>query len=257
MLNKITRFAERRIEYFRSILSLNYQINSGNSGALGFIDVGSVGGLPPPWRENANFVKFLLNFEPNDKPTRSANIFTYNTALWESDKTLPFYVYKGLNNTGSSLFKQNMDYVKKNFQSLRLRGPKELAETWFDRSSLVATAELKCRALDGILTEELKGIKFHFLKIDAQGAEFNILKGAQAFLSGSCIGLHLELFTLPLYHEIVLLDEVEKYLSVFGFELVKKFPPHGSFNSQHDCLFLKSGGDLERLSIIRRVYGLL
>lgn len=256
MIGRVTRFVERRLEYFYSKFNPNYRINNRDRGTLGFIDVGSVGGLPPPWRANAAFVKFLLNFEPNDKPTRSKNVFTYNTAVWEFDETLPFYIYKGINNTGSSLFKQNIDYVEANFQTLRHRGSKELAETWFDRSSLVSTEELKCRALDSILAEELHGINFHFLKIDAQGAEFNILKGAKGLLSGSCVGLHLELFTLPLYQGIVLLDKVEQFLGSFGFELTKKFPPHGSFDSQHDCLFLKRGGDLKLLKIIRQVYGL-
>ena len=97
---------------------------------------------------------------------------------------------------------------------------------------------------------------FTFMKIDAQGAEYNILKGSQAFLSGSCIGLHLELFVLPLYEDIALLDEVEKYLMEFGFRLVKKFSAHGSFDSQHDCLFLKEQGDPVLLAVIKKIYGI-
>jgi hypothetical protein len=75
-------------------------------------------------------------------------------------------------------------------------------------------------------------------------------------LSTSCVGLHLELFVVSLYKGITLLPEVEKYLNQFGFKLVKKFPPHGTFDSQHGCVFLKQDGNFEILQTIKRIYGL-
>ena len=234
--------------------SPKYKLNHRNQGLIGFIDIGSIGGLPFPWSYNTNLVKFLLNFEPNESPTHGPNFMTYNTAVWESEETLPFYIYKGFNATGSSLFKQNYEYVRNNYDNLKGRGPQCLAETWFDRSQLVNTTELKCRTIDNVLRDEFPSTPFHFMKIDAQGAEYNILKGSQALLSGSCVGLHLELFVLPLYEGIALLDEVEEYLLQFGFRLSKKFPAHGTFDSQHDCLLLKEKGDPKLLAAIRNVY---
>ena len=256
MIARTGRYLQWAKREMLSRYSSSYKLNYKGSGRIGFIDVGSIGGLPDPWRANANLVKFLLNFEPNDSCSRSADSMTYNTAVWESDVTLPFYVYKGLNHTGSSLFEQNIGFVKENFEALRFRGPAALANTWFDRSSLISTMELRCRALDNILAEELPSVPFHFMKVDTQGAEFNILKGAAGLLGGSCVGLHLELFTVPMYAGIVLLDGVCDFLKEFGFELVKKFPAHGTFDSQHDCLFLKKSGDAEVLALIKKVYGL-
>lgn len=241
-------------KYLVTAFSPNHKLNYKNRGVINFIDVGSVGGLPEPWRSNANVVKFLINFEPSESPTRGNNFMTYNTAVWEADETLPFYIYKGFNATGSSLFKQNYEYVRSNYEYLKKRGPKNLAETWFDRSALIDTIKLKCRTIDNIQRDEFPSLGFHFMKIDAQGAEYNILKGSESLLSSSCIGLHLELFTLPLYKRIMLLDGVEEYLSEFGFRMVKKFPAHGTFDSQHDCLFLKEHGDPALLSVIHRVY---
>ena len=238
--------------------SPSYKLNYREQGIINFIDVGSLGGLPNPWRANAKVIRFLLNFEPNpnNSPICGKNVITYNTALWEKDETRPFYTYKGFNASGSSLFKQNVKYVNENYETLKKRGVKHLAETWFERSSLVKTTELKCRKLDNILKEEFPDRPFHFVKIDAQGGEYNILKGSQDLLLGSCIGLHLELFTVPLYEGIVLADGIEAYLSEFGFRMVKKFPIGGSFDSSQDCLFLKDSGDTVILSAIRRVYGL-
>ena len=237
----------------RKLLS-SYKINYRNGGIIGFIDIGSIGGLPVPWNSNAYLVKFLLNFEPNESPSYGPNFMTYNTAVWESEETLPFYIYKGFNATGSSLFKQNYEYVRNHYDDLKNRGSKYLAETWFDRSQLVDTIELQCRTIDSVIKQEFSINQFHFMKIDAQGAEYNILKGAEELLSGSCVGLHLELFKLPLYKGIVLMDEVIAHLSGYGFRLVKKFPPHGTFDSQNDCLFLKDEGDPELLTVIRKVY---
>ena len=243
-------------DVLKATFSPSYKINYRDEGLIGFIDVGSIGGLPEPWRANANLVKFLLNFEPIDVPRRGPNSMTYNTAVWETEETLPFYVYKGLNATGSSLFKQNFEYVKANFEELRKRGPKDLADTWFERSELVETIELPCRTIDAVLKDELPDTPFHFIKIDAQGAEYNILKGAKGLLAGDCVGLHLELFVVPLYEGIALLDEVQALLAEFGFRLEKKFPAHGTFDSQHDCVFLKANGDPALLHEIRRVYGI-
>lgn len=229
-----------------------YKLNYRNQGLINFIDVGSIDGLPAPWRSNANLIKFLLNFEPNESPRRGPNSMTYNTAVWESEEN----IYKGFNATGSSLFKQNYEYVRVNYDDLKKRGPRHLAETWFERSQLVKTTEVKCRTIDSALRDEFPSTHFHFMKINAQGAEYNILKGSQTLFSGSCVGFHLELFTLPLYEGIVLLDDVEEYLSEFGFRMTKKFPAHGAFSPQHDCLFLKDQGDSKLLAVIRKVYGI-
>jgi len=68
---------------------------------------------------------------------------------------------------------------------------------------------------------------------------------------------HEKLFTIPLYEDIYLLPAVEKYLLKLGFMLAKKFPAHGSFDSQHNCLFLKKKtSDHDAMRIIKKIYGL-
>jgi FkbM family methyltransferase len=239
-----------------SKLSSHYRLNHGNGGSVNFIDVGSIGGLPAPWDRHADQIRFLLNFEPNGRHSRTANSLTYDKALWHERCSRPFYIYKGFRNTGSSLFKQNLSFVEANYGDLSQCGRPDLAETWFDRSQLVRVETVACETLDEILASTLPEIPFHFMKIDAQGAELNILKGAKQLLAGPCVGLHLELFTLPLYQGIALLDEVSRFLSAYGFHLAKKFPAHGSFASQHDCLFLKQSAPSGVLTQIGKIYAL-
>ena len=252
-INKAVRMVRRNLLRH---LHPRYKLNHRGGGTINYIDVGSIGSLPAPWDSNANRIRFLLNFEPGDRPKRGADFMTCDTALWEENATRPFHVYRGFRGTGSSLLEQDLDYVRENWDRLREHGPARLANTWFERSQLVETREVKCRTLDEVLTETMPSTSFHFLKIDAQGAEYSILKGARNLLSTTCVGLHLELFVVPLYKGVVLLDEVKEYLESFGFALVKKFAAHGTFDSQHDCLFLHDQRDPGLSGLIRQTYGI-
>ncbi|MCK4784989.1 MAG: FkbM family methyltransferase [Desulfobacteraceae bacterium] len=231
-------------------------VNFRGKGIVNLIDVGSAGDMPYPWNKNLSEIQHLLKFEPRDKPNRSPYIVTLDVALWETNGERDFYIYKGFGGTGSSFFQQNYEYVAENFEELRSRGPEHLANTWFERSQLERVERIACRRLDDVLEELDHTFPYHFLKIDAQGAEYDILKGAEHLLSTSCLGLHLELFEIPLYKGIRLHPEVVEYLKGFGFDLVKKFPPQGTFDAPHDFLFLKKGLTSEVMDVILKVYDL-
>ena len=248
-LKRLYKYAKRRI-------AGEGVINFRGQGIVNLIDVGSAGKLPSPWKENNKLIRHLLSFEPRTNDRRNPNIISLDVALWESNEERVFYIYEGRGGSGSSLFKQNHDYVNENFNEIRRHGPQHLADSWVERSQLKRTDKITCRKLDDVLNEINHPFPYHFIKIDAQGAEYEILKGGEKYLSGSCLGLHLELFVIPLYKGIKLLPEVAEYLNGLGFELAKKFPSHGSFNSQHDCLFLKRGKHNKVIDTIREIYRL-
>lgn len=130
-----------------------------------------------------------------------------------------------------------------------------MAESWFERSKVVRKVKVRCRSLDNVLSEQEPSMQFHFLKVDAQGAEYEILRGAEKLLSTSCIGLHLELFVFPILKGIKLLKDVEIYLNGFGFELVREFPSNATFSAAPDCLFLKRE-QTEIVETIKDIYAL-
>jgi FkbM family methyltransferase len=232
-------------------------VGRGGGGVVGLIDVGSAGPLPSPWNERAGLITRLLKFEPRDRPQQAGGrVRVVDAALWEEECPRDFYVYRGRRGTGSSLFEQNVEWVREHWDEIAQRGPRRLARSWFARAELDRVSRVNCRRLDDVLAELGAQRDYHFLKIDAQGAEFPILRGAEEFLRDACIGLHLELFVLPLYRGIALLPEVESYLAERGFELVLKFPPHGSFDSQHDCLFIKSESRDPLVDAVREIYGI-
>ena len=256
----MNRYINKASYYFKKYLvskfKSNFKINYKGKGLINLIDIGSFGGLPEPWFSNASKVKFLVNFEPNNAIKEGVNYITFNTAVWEREERKTFYIYKGFRGTGSSLFEQNYEYVQQNYEELKKRGPKNLAKTWFERSKILKTVEIDCNTLDSIILKKFPETNFDFIKIDAQGAELNILKGSEKLLE-NCIGLHLELFTIPMYKEIALIDEVERYLSKLGFKLAIKFPPHGTFNSQNDCVFLKTDkNESEKFLLIKDIYNI-
>ena len=226
------------------------------TGKINFIDVGSAGKLPDPWNKFSGLIDTVLKFEPRESDTPEEKVISIDTALWEEKCTKNFYINKGFNNTGSSLFFQNFKYVRENWDELKEVGPKRFAETWVDRGEMIGVEKFECDYLDNVLSALKPKVKFDFLKIDAQGAEHQILKGSEKFLKRDCIGLVLELFRIPLYEGISLFDEIVSHLDERGFHLAHKFPPHGTFDSQNDCLFLKHDAPKDRLSIIKEVYNL-
>ncbi|CDO88363.1 FkbM family methyltransferase [Mycobacterium triplex] len=230
-------------------------INRGGRGVVGLIDVGSVGPLPDPWHQRSDLVSHVLKFEPRDPRGEKPRVVTVDAALWSEPATLPFYIYSGQAGHGSSLFREDQDYVRQNFETLRTLGPPQLAETWFDRVQLDHIEEIQCTTLDAVLADRVE--PYHVLKIDAQGAERQILEGAANYLAGGdCLALHLELFRLPLYRGITLRPEVQAMVDDLGFSLVKEFPPHGTFDSQNDCVFLRRGAGGPVADAIRLAYEL-
>jgi len=231
-------------------------VNRRGRGVVNLIDVGSAGGLPGEWRNHAYRIRNLLNFEPLDSGRTSGSVITVPAALWRASETRDFYVYRG-DGSGNSLIRQNVNYVREHFEDLRHRGPRELADTWFDRVEIVRTVQIETTTLDRVLDSLGRGVSYHFLKVDAQGADLAILQGAERFVCEDCIGIQLEALTIPLLKGAPLLEEIDAYLSKRGFDRVRTEPPHGTFNSQHDVVYLRrQAATSPALAAIKKVYDL-
>jgi hypothetical protein len=228
---------------------------------INIIDVGSVGGFDFPWKNHANYIDWSLSFEPNESPVLSGKNLKYDSAVWNFDGQAPFYV-SGSKGTGSSLLKQNFDWVQENFKSIRLEGNQKLNDSWIERSQIKKEFLCPVKKLDTIL-EELdqslgKHIPFHFLKSDTQSGEFFVLEGAKNYLENDCIGLELELYRYPLYQNLVTEDKVKTYLADLGFYVVGWTGYQNSFASQADYLFLRknprSEEEIKMIELIKSVY---
>ncbi len=220
---------------------------------INLIDIGSLGGVDLPWSKHKNKIGKLLCFEPNEEIVIHPDFIKYNTAIWNEDGFAEFNV-SGKDGSGSSLLKQNFKWVEENFESIKNQGNEELNKTWFERSKVKESFKVKVNKLDTVLQElnsKLKEpIRFHFLKSDTQSGEGHVLQGAEQFLKDDCLGLELELFRYPLYEDIIIDEEVKRFLKDLNFRFAGWSGLKNSFNSQYDALFIKNTNRTEEADII-------
>ena len=56
-----------------------------------------------------------------------------------------------------------------------------------------------------------------FMKIDIQGMELEVFKGAQSFLKNNCLGIRVEVYFHQIYENQPLFHEIDAYLRKFDF----------------------------------------
>lgn len=224
---------------------------------LNLIDIGAHGGLEFPWRRNPGIIGTTLSFEPNDEPRDEPGRMVRDCAIWNYDGEAEFTVY-GEHGFGSSLLKQNVDWVRENFDWLKSRGNPRLANTWLDRATPKGTFTCRVRKLDTVLAEMPDRPRFHFLKSDTQSGEWFVLDGARDFIANECLGVEFELFRYPLYEGLRTDEEVRDLMADLGFSECGSTPWQNSFESQCDVLFIKrdvAEADRGVVEAIRGLYG--
>ena len=181
---------------------------------INFIDVGSDGKMVKPWLNYYGSINTVLSFDPIGKPDYAhrmrkkykKKVIIYNCAIFDEEGKRPFYVYKYKHN--SSLFKVPQKYLKRYIKK-RIKG--------FD---LLDVLEIDCFRLDTIIND--LNINFDFLKIDTQGADYNVIKSLGKYIGTQIIGIYTELFFKKFYKGAVLFDKTHKFLKKHKFQLVRR-----------------------------------
>jgi FkbM family methyltransferase len=111
------------------------------------------------------------------------------------------------------------------------------------QSSYVRSERLPLRRLDTIGADFVRTDSILFLKIDTQGFEAQVLKGAPELLQRA-VGLHMELSLIPLYEGQCIYDEMIGQLKALGFELWGVMPgftdPQNGRLLQVDATFFRN-----------------
>jgi FkbM family methyltransferase len=172
------------------------------------VDAGARYGLHPSWADLRGIAEFHL-FEMDEeeaarlkkKYASDAGITIYPIALYSSDSTLTFRVseHQALN----SVFHSNEELLKSNEYMLR---------------DFAVTAErtTQARALDSLFADR----EIHFLKLDVEGAEYELLKGAKKQLQTSVLGIRSEVLFAPVYQDAPLFGDLHRVMLDHGFELL-------------------------------------
>lgn len=175
--------------------------------ALTVADVGSLGGLHPRWRPFRSVVAGAL-FDPRepeaaDSAPGPGRDFICRTALGERDEEATLHITR--RHTMTSTLLPNAALMA-NFISKK------------EHTEIVAHEPLRLRALDDVAAEV--GISPDVLKIDIQGGELRVLRGAKKILAGGALFVETEVSFFERYEGQPVFRDIESFLADYGFEFI-------------------------------------
>jgi len=178
------------------------------SSPLVVVDIGARGGFEPHWSTYGDQVK-LIGFEAdpiecerlNRQDSSSGNCF-YPVALHHDKQKRPFYVTAYPSSSG--FYQPDMEFWQRFIYE--------------DYLNVEKTIEIDTVDFDSFAGEN--GIEsVDFMKLDTEGTELEILKGALGFLRKSVIGLSIEVEFLPVHKGQPVFSDVDSFLRQIGFNL--------------------------------------
>ena len=181
---------------------------------LGFVDAGARDGVHPLFGEVAPLLD-VVGFEPDAGECQRLRA-THDR--WRSATYLPW----GLGERDG----------EQSFHVCRVRGTSSFYRpnrAWLDRFpdpqryEVIETQTVRVRSLDSLRHDPSMRMprSIDFIKLDTQGTELNILKGAQATLRGQVIGIEVEVEFAPFYEGQPLFRDVDAFLAGLGLSLFK------------------------------------
>ena len=168
-------------------------------------DVGAADGLAKRWRPIAPSLR-VVAFEPDGRSDATADV-ALGVAVTVVNRAAAAHggsgeIYLTRKPRCSSLYPPNRAVVD--------RYPDA------ERYDVVQTAAVQCTTVDAAFAAI--GGSLDFIKIDTQGTELEVLRGAQASLAG-CLGVEVEVEFQPLYVGAALFRDVDRHLGDLGFEI--------------------------------------
>lgn len=167
-------------------------------------DVGSAGGLKDRWRPARAAVSALL-FEPRDggEPRRVGRDMLYPVAL------------------GPEAGRATLNVTALSNMSSTLRPNRALLETYRkkgEHTRITGTLEMPVDTLDAVVARD--GRSVDAIKVDTQGSELDILKGARGALRDSIFLAEVEVSFFERYEGQPLFRDIEGFMREARFELL-------------------------------------
>jgi FkbM family methyltransferase len=191
------------------------------------LDVGANAGQFARQLRGMGYRRRIVSFEPLAQPYARLKFNTATIANWQA-------VQLALGDTDET----RSIHVAGNSQSSSFLAmlPQHLAAA--PKSAYVGTESVTVRRLDSVIDQYCGPRERVFLKIDTQGFEAAVLRGAEQSLA-RCIGVQLEMSIAPLYQGEMLLPELIGEMAKQGLALMDLKP--GFFNPRTDELLQLDG----------------
>jgi len=191
-----------------------------NNENINFVDVGASNFKNLMFYFKYRFINLIL-FEPDTRAIESylskknnLNLKIFDKGLWSKKEKKLFYQY--LNQASSSFYKPNLKKLSQYNLGLK---PYELKGTSF----------VEVESLDRIY----KTKDVDFIKLDTEGADYEILLGAKKNLK-NCLGLMIETQFFERYLNSKSFSEIEIFLRKNGYEIfiinIEKWSQHELYN---------------------------
>ncbi len=200
------------------------------------IDVGANLGQFVGWIRDRGYEGPVLSFEPQASAFRAckqarasdANWWGFQTALGEEEGSSDFHV------AGNSMSSSLLPMLDSHVMAL-------------PESAIVSTGRVTVARLDRIKHQSITASKSIFLKIDTQGYELPVLRGAGGIMEKVAF-IEAELSLVPLYDGQVLMADMLDEIDRLGFTLVWIEP---GFSDQANARLLQVDGLFVRTSLLQ------
>ncbi len=195
--------------------------------ALGFIDVGSLGGVHPITEPAASMVQALC-FEPDEESFRALQQQYASPAPYASVEVLR----EALGGAAASSRNLHVTRVPTN-TSLLEPNPRFIERYGAERFQVDRVIKTATRPLDDIVfCESVSDLPFgEVIKLDTQGSEHEILLGAPRTLRDRCVAVLCEVEFFQVYLGQKTLSDVDVLLRNSGFSLYGIYPHYRSTKS--------------------------
>ncbi|MGH3565075.1 MAG: FkbM family methyltransferase [Pseudonocardia sp.] len=179
------------------------------------LDVGARQGEFGRWLRGTGFRGRIVSFEPVESNLGPLRVAAGSDPEWQVEPCA-----LGSSDTTSTI---NVTHYT-HFSSFRTLGALA-AEKFGEHSRVVGTQDVRVRRLDEIFDEVTKGIALPsvYLKMDTQGWDLEVLRGAEGRLS-RVIALQSEMSFQALYVDMPSFDEAWKTVQGYGYTMSGMFP---------------------------------
>ena len=190
---------------------------------LGFIDVGARGGVHSLLSPIAE-ITAVLGFEPDETSCKEVNdAFAAGKTPWASLKVLPVAL---ADDAGEATLHQCTAPTNDSLLPVN----KALSHRYkMDKFAQTGQVKVLTQTLDSVLFGQLASENHwgELIKLDTQGTEYEILKGADRTLRERAIALFVEVEFCQIYQDQKLFSELELLLRGYGFSFY-------GFHSTHE-----------------------